>query len=78
VERVGCKDNFFDLGGYSLLAIKTLARIRDVFAVDLPMRTLFEKPVLSDLAGAVDALQWLRLSNAPADGDANFQEEVVL
>ncbi|HYL97333.1 MAG TPA: amino acid adenylation domain-containing protein, partial [Blastocatellia bacterium] len=47
VERCS---NFFDLGGHSLLATKIASRIRDAFRVELPLRRIFERPVLSDLA----------------------------
>jgi amino acid adenylation domain-containing protein len=43
VEDIGLDDDFFDLGGHSLLVIYALARIRDVFHVELPVRLMFEK-----------------------------------
>ncbi len=55
-EKIGRDDNFFTVGGHSLLATRVLARLRTSFSIDLPLRTIFEKPRLSEFAGAVDAL----------------------
>jgi acyl-coenzyme A synthetase/AMP-(fatty) acid ligase len=56
LDRVGAFDNFFKLGGHSLLATQLVSRVHLAMNVDIPLRTLFEAPTLSEMALAVEEL----------------------
>ena len=54
-DDVGTTDNFFQLGGHSLMAIRVLGRVSKAFGVRLALRALFEAPTIGELGAVLDA-----------------------
>jgi amino acid adenylation domain-containing protein len=55
LEKIDVYENFFDVGGHSLLATRVISRIRDLFHIDMPLRTVFEAPTIAGLVQVVEA-----------------------
>lgn len=63
LDLVGEEDDFFAIGGHSLMAAQLMSRVRDVFNVEIPIRIVFDTPKLGQLANAIDEAR--RGSGAP-------------
>ncbi|WP_459503144.1 amino acid adenylation domain-containing protein [Bacillus sp. C1] len=60
IARVGIDDNFFEIGGHSLLAARLMGRIRETLGVELGIGKLFESPTVAELAKQLDSAQSAR------------------
>jgi acyl-CoA synthetase (AMP-forming)/AMP-acid ligase II/acyl carrier protein len=54
LEQIGMDDNFFLLGGHSLLGAQIIARVGDTFGVDLPLHILYDAPTVAELAAEIE------------------------
>jgi acyl carrier protein len=55
IDQIGIRDNFIQLGGTSLAAIRLMARINEAFELDLPLNQMFEHPTVEALAAHIEA-----------------------
>ncbi|WP_353769880.1 condensation domain-containing protein [Okeania sp. SIO1F9] len=56
IEKVGIYDNFFDLGGHSLTAVKLVSQICRNFNISLSVKTLFLHPIIAELSNIITEL----------------------
>lgn len=60
VNPISIEDNFFALGGHSLLITQLMSSIDLAFQIKIPIKTLFESPTLTRMADSIDTLLWLQ------------------
>lgn len=78
VDEVYREDNFFELGGHSLLAVKLVARIKERFAIDIPLTQVFSHPSLSALAEYIDGFdQSVRVSSVVKLSEVQKQSQTA-
>ncbi len=56
VEKIGVNDNFLQLGGNSLEAIRLMARVEKAFELDLPIKMVFDHPTIAEFGEAIEAV----------------------
>jgi amino acid adenylation domain-containing protein len=67
LSEVSISDNFFLLGGHSLLGTQLIAKIRAAFGVELGLRTLFDTPTIADLSTEIERLILVRVESMTED-----------
>jgi acyl carrier protein len=67
VARVGRDDNFFDLGGHSLLGAQVITKIHESFGVELSLRGIFDHPTVREMSSEIEKLIRLKLESMSED-----------
>jgi amino acid adenylation domain-containing protein len=67
VQQVSREDNFFTLGGHSLMGAQLIAKVRAMFGVDLPLRSLFEEPTVRGMSAEIERLIYAKVSAMSED-----------
>jgi acyl carrier protein len=62
-EQIGIEDNFFLLGGSSLMGTQINMRVSEAFGVDLALFTLFEVPTIQQLAAEIEQMILVQLQS---------------
>lgn len=62
IARISRQDNFFNLGGHSLMGAQIIAKVRDAFGVELSLRTLFDRPTVAAISLEIENLIHAKLA----------------
>jgi acyl carrier protein len=60
IQQIGIDDNFFELGGHSLLATQLVSCISRAWQVEIPLKLLFDSPILATQAESIETLLWMK------------------
>src|SRR5579884_444650 len=73
LDAIGRHDNFFLLGGHSLLGAQMIAQLRGIFGVEISLRSLFDAPTVAALSAELDRLAEQKATRAAGAGSAPFR-----
>ncbi|HEY0726767.1 MAG TPA: amino acid adenylation domain-containing protein [Pyrinomonadaceae bacterium] len=77
LDQVGIHDDFFEVGGDSILATRLVSRVRRAFGIELPLRELFWRPTVFELSSVVEDLLIEQLDNlSEEEAEQLLQNEV--
>lgn len=75
INQVGAHDDFFLLGGHSMVAVRMLAQVRELFALELPLQSIFQDRNVANLAARIDLLAMQKdISDNPDQRDLEVIE----
>jgi len=57
LKQIGVQDNFFDMGGHSMLAVQFISKVNKALSLKLRISVLFQNPMIAGLAGVIDQMQ---------------------
>jgi amino acid adenylation domain-containing protein len=77
LQRVGVNDNFFLLGGHSLLGTQLIARISETFGVELTLLKLFDHPTVAEMSSEIEDLILAKVESSEAEFSGDRNRSVV-
>jgi acyl carrier protein len=69
IAEVGIYDDFYELGGDSLLATQVVARLREAFQMEIAVAKMFEEPTIAGLAAFIEETRWSAMGEADVEGE---------
>jgi acyl transferase domain-containing protein/acyl carrier protein len=74
IQQIGTQDDFFELGGDSLLATQVISRVREQLRVDVPLAQFFVVPTVASLAATIERISWFQ---RPLTQQEHRTEEII-
>jgi amino acid adenylation domain-containing protein len=78
IPKIGKSDNFFEMGGTSLLAQKTVSNLRQHFNYEIPIIKLYQHPTISELSQFLEPNKDIKLKSSRSKKKANVSQDVAI
>ena len=78
IPKIGISDNFFEMGGTSLLAQKTVSNLRQHFNYEIPIIKLYQHPTISELSRFLEPNKDIKLKSSRSNKKTNSSQDVAI